>query len=381
MRTFALLAAWIVAAHVCGQAVCVEQVDIYHVPGRFGGWPANHGMWSWDNELLVGFSAGYHKDNGPNRHAVDHAKPEEHLLARSLDGGQTWAIENPAEYGALIPHGASLHGIAPPELAQPTPSDCKGGINFAHPDFALTVRMTNSDIGPSRFYYSYDRGRRWHGPFRLPQFDTPGIAARTDYIVNGSSECLLMLTAGKQNGKEGRPLCVRTTDGGTSWKLVSFIGPEPKGFAIMPATVRLGDNELLTTLRVHEGSNRWIDAWKSTDNGASWQLLSRPVPDTGSGNPAALVKLKDGRLFLAYGYRAKPFSIRARLSADGGQSWSDDIVLRDGGGGTDLGYPRAVQRPDGKVVVVYYFHDQPLTERYIAATIWDPRESLAKGGS
>jgi Neuraminidase (sialidase) len=134
-------------------------------------------------------------------------------------------------------------------------------------------------------------------------------------------------------------------------------------------------------LRVHEGSERWIDAWRSTDDGASWQLLSRPVPDTGTGNPAALVKLKDGRLFLAYGYRAKPFSIRARLSADGGQTWSADMVLRDGGGGTDLGYPRAVQRPDGKVVVVYYFHDQPLTERYIAATIWDPRESSVEDGS
>jgi hypothetical protein len=37
--------------------------------GRFGGWPANHGIWSWGDEILVGFSAGYH------------------LFARSMDGG------------------------------------------------------------------------------------------------------------------------------------------------------------------------------------------------------------------------------------------------------------------------------------------------------
>ena len=49
------------------------------------------------DEILVGLSAGHFKDNGPGRHAIDHNRPEEHLLARSRDGGQTWAIENPAE--------------------------------------------------------------------------------------------------------------------------------------------------------------------------------------------------------------------------------------------------------------------------------------------
>ena len=33
---------------------------------------------------------------GPERHNIDHDRPEEHLLARSLDGGLTWTIENPA---------------------------------------------------------------------------------------------------------------------------------------------------------------------------------------------------------------------------------------------------------------------------------------------
>ena len=73
----------------------VRHVMVYHQPGRFGGWPANHGIWSWGNEILVGFSAGYYKDNGPERHAIDHDRPEEHLLARSRDGGMTWTIENP----------------------------------------------------------------------------------------------------------------------------------------------------------------------------------------------------------------------------------------------------------------------------------------------
>ena len=36
----------------------VHHVAVYDVDGRFGGWPANHGVWSWGNEILVGFSAG-----------------------------------------------------------------------------------------------------------------------------------------------------------------------------------------------------------------------------------------------------------------------------------------------------------------------------------
>src|SRR5436190_12095477 len=172
-----------------------RNVKVYAEPGRFGGWPANHGLWSWGNEILVGFSRGYYKDLGLERHNIDREKPEEHLLARSLDGGETWSIENPALNGALIPAGKALHGTAPLDLKEPAWRDCPGEINFAHPDFAMTLRMTSVDVGPSRFYYSTNRGHRWEGPFRLPLFEQQGVAARTDYLTEGQGGCLLFLTA------------------------------------------------------------------------------------------------------------------------------------------------------------------------------------------
>ncbi len=350
----------------------VEHVKVYAEQGRFGGWPANHGIWSWGDEILVGFSAGYFKDNGPGRHAIDHDKAEEHLLARSRDGGKTWSIENPAEKGALIPVGAALHGVTPTGLKEKPWEDCPGGIDFTHPDFVLTVRMIDVNAGASRFYYSTDRGKNWKGPFRLPSFDQPGIAARTDYVVNGKEDCLLSLTAAKQDRKEGRPLCVRTTDGGRTWKFVSWICDEPKGYAIMPATVRLGEKELLTAIRRHEGEKNWIETYRSVDDGQSWKPDTKAAPDLGEGNPASMILLADGRVCLTYGVRAAPYRICARLSADGGKTWGEEITLRGKGGGRDLGYPRSVQRRDGKVVTVYYFHDEPDGPRYIAATIWDP---------
>lgn len=88
-----------------------------------------------------------------------------------------------------------------------------------------------------------------------------------------------------------------------------------------------------------------------------------------------MIRLKDGHVCLTYGYRARPFGMRARLSADGGRTWAREIILRKDGGGRDLGYPRTVQRPDGKIVTIYYFHDQPKGDRYIAATIWSPAEA------
>jgi hypothetical protein len=349
----------------------VEHVVVYHEPGRFGGWPANNGIWIWGDEILVGFSIGYYKDLG-DRHHIDRERPERSHLARSLDGGHTWTLEYPPANGYLVPEGVWLHGTPDPDLPVPDLKDCPGGIDFAHPDFAMTVRMESHHAGVSRFWYSYDRGHTWEGPFRLPDYGRPGTAARTDYLIDGPHEAMLFLTAAKPDGLEGQPFCVRTTDGGATWEFVSWIGPIPNGFAIMPSTVRLGESEILTTVRRREGDKRWIMAYRSLDNGASWEPQPDPIESAGVGNPPSLVQLRDGRLCLIYAYRAKPSSIRAVLSNDNGHSWSEPIVLREDGTDHDIGYCRTVQRPDGKLVTVYYINEPTMgPERYIAATIWD----------
>ena len=350
----------------------VQHVRVYSEEGRFAGWPANLGIWSWENEILVGFvEADYRNEGG--FHDYDQSTAQD-LFARSKDGGLTWTIENAYAHGQTAARYNNRLGDKAEE-----PSALSEAIDFTHPDFALTFQRQTNDIGPSHFYYSYNRGEQWRGPFALPNLGTPGIATRTDYLVSGQRELLAFFTVAKSNEKEGRVLVARTTDGAQSWRRHAWIGPEPEGFEIMPSSVRLSPSDILTVIRRRESSGKSLLAsYLSQDNGRSWQRLTDPVSSTGDGgSPPALVEMQDGRLALAYAVRSENGSrIAVKVSSDGGRTWSDETVLRADGASGDIGYPRMVQRPDGKLVVVYYWNNELLEDRapnrYIAATIFDP---------
>lgn len=366
----------------------IEHVIVYRETGKFAGWPANYGMWAWGDEIVVGFTQCTQLA-GAGFHSRDRNLPAYPLQARSLDGGYTWqALRTPAAspggrgFSAdehMVDELGVAHAIA--QGRQPLPRPCPGGIDFTGSDFAMMCARTGLGGGAvSWFYLSDDRAHTWQGPFALPLFGQTGIEARTDYLVNGPDDCLIFVTASDDQGEEGKGvLMARTTDGGRSFQFVTWIKTSVQDELIMPSSVRIDGKTLLTAIRcsVREGPSTtaptWIDLYQSTDNGASFHQLNRPVPNAGSGgNPPALTKLHDGRICLVYGYRAAPFGIRARLSKDEGRSWGEVIHLRDDGACSDLGYPRTIQRDDGMLVTTYYFNDHPDTERYIAATLWRP---------
>lgn len=364
-RIFAILSSLILLgagvqaapAPLTAQPATKQNITVFKEAGRYGGWPANHGLWQWGDELVVGFTAAYfkHTDNG---HAVDRDKSSEEWQARSLDGGLTWKVEN------KLPFADHAKEAKPRPLTEP--------LDFTHPDFALMFRFGSLNAGPSWFYVSTDRCRTWRGPFAFAVEGIDRICTRTDLVVLGPRDCIMLGSAAKSNGKEGRVFCARTTDGGLTWKMLSLVGDEPPGFAIMPSTLRLPGGALLTTIRHGDPGKRYnIDAWRSDDLGLSWKCLGDATPDIG-GNPPSLVRLQDGRVCLTYGYRRKPCGARARISSDEGRSWGPEIILRDDGPTGDLGYPRSVVRPDGKVLTIYYFNGPRDEDRTIEATLWTP---------
>jgi len=347
----------------------IENVIVCYEAGRFCGWPANNGVWVWGNEILVGF------------HQADYVAKEcshsiggnpRSLLARSINGGVTWTVEDPENFV-----GDGGEAVA-----------CGGDINFAHPDFAMRV-------GRAEFFVSYDRGKSWRGPYKLPDLGIKQqLTSRTDYIVNGERECLLFLSAKEarvEAAERDRAFCARTTDGGKTFKFVSWMTGEPMRIrSVMPSTVRCSESHLVSALRrrldvqisgPHKMRKCWIDVYESQDNGRTWQFLSQ-VADTGqsNGNPPSLLRLRDGRLCVTYGYRSicsaygrpRLQGIRAKIGRDNGKSWGEEIHLRDDSRTWDMGYTRSVQRADGKVVTIYYYTTQEYPEQHIAATIWDP---------
>ena len=365
--------------------ICVGQINgknvqheiVYFEEGRYGGWPANHGVWAWDNEILVGFvDASYTTTSGLHTYDPSSASNK---YARSLDGGVTWKIEDAFSNGQTA--WGHDNNISSEKAVKPVPLT-SGNRDFTDPHFAMTFLRHNNHNGPSHFYYSFNKGASWDGPYELSDLNTPGIATRTDYIVDGPMEISAFITVAKSNKREGRVALARTTDGGVNWELVSYITQEQDGFDIMSSSLRFSPAELFTTIRTRKGDGQdLISSYRSNDNGKTWSRLKDPVADTGrGGSPPALVQLEDGRLALGYIRRSQNgSSVHVKFSDNKGESWTDEITLRSGDGANrDVGYPRLIQRPDGKLVMVYYWNNvlnkvsQPY--RYIAATIFNPKD-------
>lgn len=143
------------------------------------------------------------------------------------------------------------------------------------------------------------------------------------------------------------------------------------------------------TALLHVGAGRWLAfartshlvAYESRDNGRSWIRLGAVTEKY--CYPANAIVLTDGRILLTYGNRAAGDPrIEAKLSADGGLTWSPPIRLVDvlpdpKQGLEDMGYPSSVQLPDGQVITAYYAKRTRDYDGYQLSVIkWDPAKSF-----
>lgn len=380
-----------------------EHVVVYHEEGKFLGWPANNGAWSADGvNMLVGFTRGDYeliKDNhniGGNRVS---------WLARSTDMGQTWKGYDPVNY-------VGDFGDEPELITLKNP------IDFSRPQFAMRLVGTSyhgAEDARGHLFFSYDAGKSWKGPYRLgaddirewPELKNTSLTnkteltPRTDYVVEGKDRCLIFMSV-REKGKFGtdRLFCMRTVDGGRSFKFVGWVvppfddskvdhavkvkleednaqNPHPDECrAVMSQTIKLKNGKLISAMRRRYKDHNWVDAYVSEDGGKSWTFLSE-VGDAGAGNgnPPALNITDKGRLVAIFGNREVPGTMMVVYSDNEGESWSKPKILRDGYGSVDmetidLGYPQLLRRKDGKMIALYYWSTKDCLH-HIAATIWD----------
>ena len=98
--------------------------------------------------------------------------------------------------------------------------------------------------------------------------------------------------------------------------------------------------------------------WTPPQRHATWGFPHFPLP------------LPSGECLLISGYRRPPFGIRCRiLDAECERiDEAEEFVLRDDGAERDLGYPHATHLPDGRILVVYYFHNVDGGQRFVAGS-------------
>jgi hypothetical protein len=355
-----------------------KNVIVFQEQDWFGGWPANNGVWTWDNgkEILVGYAYGrFVEQKGHNIEGMsDTTRNVKSRLARSTDGGLTWTSEDPENY------------VGDGKLPVSSP----GGIDFQAPGFAMRVVGTGyhgAHDEAGSFFVSDNRGKDWLGPYRFnglmddPNLKGTSNTSRTGYLVTGPNSCLIFMSMrGVNQDYLDKTYVAETSDGGKTFRFVSWVVPLNDPYrAVMPAVSRLKDGSVVVALRRRDKVKdiAWVDVYGSMDNGRTWAFLSR-VGETGklNGNPPALVALKDGRIACAYGDRTR-VKLFARISSDGGKSWGGEIIVRDDFqtdkfGDKDFGYPRLAVNHKNKLVAMYYWATKENPQQHIAATIWKP---------
>ncbi|MCR4572838.1 MAG: glycoside hydrolase [Lentisphaeria bacterium] len=141
-------------------------------------------------------------------------------------------------------------------------------------------------------------------------------------------------------------------DEGKNWQLLGTV-PLPDGVVNdechEPHVVELDDGTLLGAVRVHNPFTSMIT--RSTDGGRTWSVMESIGA---AGSPPHLLKHSSGAIVMVYGYRSAPYGERAKVSRDGGQTWTDEIILRDDAPNGDLGYPASVELPNGDILTIYY---------------------------
>ncbi len=337
---------------------------------KYSAWPANGGMWLWNDEILVSYNRA---DFDPTEkfHRIS-KEGRECIFSRSLDGGVTWAE---------VPFDNNIYKTE----SKPIPP---GGLDFSKDGFVMRVGLPAVTIETDLFITSYDKGDTWHGPYKFPVFEFP-LTSRTSYHIEGSKvmRAFMSYSLPKEvnpHGYTDKAFVALTEDGGESWKFVGAMTTDAPR-SVMPQAVRLKDGTLVASMRRRMKTSTkvddvWIEVKRSDDDGKTWHSATRAAdtynfvnPANTNGNPPAMCILDNDHIVLAYGRREPgASSLYFKISKDGGRNFTNEKCLRYVSNTEDFGYPRIVARADGKCVATYYIATADYPVQHIEATIFDP---------
>ena len=329
-----------------------------------------------DGELLVAFR------RAPERRAfgerTSHTDANSYLvLVRSPDAGKTWSREP-----ELI-HAHPFGGSQDPCMVQLDDGTIVcASYAWARLEQNTFARLKQPLSREGNFVFlggylvrSHDGGRSWQGPFVPPAcqgeanfdvFGKPLPAYNRGAMCQGRDGKLYWVVASDSTNapQHSATHLLISSDKGETWKYSSVVAEDSKAEFNETSIYETPKGDLVAFLRTANFNDHTCIA-RSTDHGKSFQWQ-----DAGfQGHPHHALRLPDNRVLLTYGYRHKPFGVRARIlnSECTDAATASEMILRDDGGNGDLGYPWATMLSDKRALVVYYFNRADGT-RHIAGT-------------
>lgn len=223
--------------------------------------------------------------------------------------------------------------------------------------------------------HSVDQGKTWQGPDYPPHINPevyfnslgrPLPAYNRGALYQGKNGRLYWMVAAHEiTGRTSVHLII-SDDNGKTWNYESPVAVDPKVVFDETSAYVTPKGDVVAFLRT-ESFNDTACIARSTDGGKSfgkWQSMGF------QGHPLHALRLPDNRVLVTYGYRHKPYGIRARiLNAECSDfSTAPEIILRDDSGNGDVGYSWSVMLDNKHILVVYYFNKNN-GPRYIAGTL------------
>ncbi len=344
----------------------VGDVILYHDSQFYAAFPSI--VQRPDGELIAAFR------RAPDRRVFgesgnNHTDPNSYLvLVRSKDNGATWTKQ--PELMLAHPFGGSQD---PCMLQLNDGAILCSSYGWSRVDdsvianFPETLRHGNFVFMGGYFVRSEDAGKTWTQPILpppMPESATKNVFGaplpaynRGAFIQDANGRIYWAVAAPASIEPRRTDVHLMTSDDrGDTWQYRCPIATDGKVTFNETSLYQTPNGDLVAFLRTADFDDHTVVA-RSTDGGATFA----PWKDAGwQGHPHFALRLPDNRVFLVYGYRHAPHGIRARVLNPECTDFAEaeEIILRDDGQNGDLGYPWATLTQDGRILAVYYFHDQ-----------------------
>ena len=262
-----------------------------------------------------------------------------------------------SNYSSLKPYSAG--GSAPNWAAEwDSSNNPKGGIIGNYLDIIKHIKNTDSeyDMGAASYVIkSTDYGISWSSEdyeFVRSGYTAAAGKMLNDYLITkpGSPVPVTsahgpmlrsdgkVLFAGKVMTATDQPMdsmAVYISEDGLNYEYLSEI-PTPYGYYYNNfhelSVTENADGALVCAIRAQTCNDKVISPETtiytcfSYDGGLSWTV---PEPTGIDGTPPHLLTLDNGYIIMTYSDRTDPRSIRAKVSTDGGRTWSSDGIISE----------------------------------------------------